>query len=348
MYGNFLKLQYNVSLKDKNTLGIDSSAEKFILFRDISDCNALCDYYKAMQENQTQEKFGALGEGSNILLLNKHTQSVIVKMNNKGMAITGEDDKYIYAECQAGELWRDFVVKCCESNYSGLENLAAIYGTAGAAPVQNIGAYGAEVKDTVEKVVFLNLRTGKTESYTNSQCCFSYRNSVFKYQDGTKIILSVVFKLRKNFVFNGAYKPLREAFSGTEYNDIVPMDVVKKVTQIRNSKLPDPKEYANAGSFFKNPYVSEEKYRELKAEYGDISAFDEGDMKKISAGWLIEKCGFKGKRTGNVGMHDRQALVLVNYGVESADEITEYAQNVIAAVEDRFGISLVMEPNTIE
>ena len=250
--------------------------------------------------------------------------------------------------CSAGEKWRDFVIKCCQNGWSGLENLAGIYGTVGAAPVQNIGAYGEQVGDWIYKLKTYNVKTGKYKVYTAEKCRFAYRSSVFKTKHPFEMITSVTFRLNKHFILNDSYAALAAKFRDVPDYQITPLNVAKAVTEIRNSKLPDVNVLGNAGSFFKNPLVSKERYEELKKKYPDISAFDDDKGVKISAGWLIEKCGFKGKRKGNVGMYEKQALVLVNYGGATYQEVLSYAEDVKKAVFDTFNIELEAEPKIIE
>jgi UDP-N-acetylmuramate dehydrogenase len=254
-----------------------------------------------------------------------------------------------------GEWWHDLVLFIVNRDFWGIENLSFIPGTVGAAPIQNIGAYGVELKDILENVEAYNIRTGEKKVFQKEECEFGYRDSVFKNKlKGQYFISSITLKLNKKEKKNLEYKILREYL---EEHDLIgpkaspiglqPRDISDAVIAIRKSKLPDPVLIGNAGSFFKNVYVSKEKIEDLKKEYAEIPSFEENEMIKIPAGWLIEKCDWKGKRIGNVGVHEKQALVLVNYGGATGEEIKSLSEQIIASVNSKFGLILEREVNLI-
>ena len=341
------KILHNVSLKQMNTLNIDAKAQNFMYINDIKDLFLFSQMYKQNLQSHDVRQIFTLGEGSNTIFAQKIINAFVLKMQIKGKKIIKEDEKNVYIKCFSGELWRDFVIYACENNYSGLENLAAIYGTIGGAAVQNIGAYGEEVKNWIDSVEVFSVKDSVFITYNNKECCFGYRDSIFQHQDGGEIIYSVTFKLNKHFVFNNSYKILADAFNNCEKSSITPLQVAQKVTEIRNNKLPNPQKLGNVGSFFKNPVVSFTLYEDLKMKYPDIVAFDDANCKKISAGWLIEKCGFKGKRIGNVSMHSKQALVLVNYGVKDVEELLDFSDMIAKQIKIKFNIDLIKEPHIV-
>ena len=343
-----MQVEHNIDLKPYNTLNLESIAENFCTIASQEDLKDFAILYKRYKQEFPKNNVFILGGGSNTIFKNDITKSFVAKIETKGIKIISETNDDILIEACAGEVWRDFVVFCCQKNYCGLENLAAIYGTVGASPVQNIGAYGQEVKNLIDSVLVYDLDKGEFITYSNKDCKFSYRNSIFKYQKGNLLIWKVTFKLKKHFSLNSSYKAVKEIFKDCDKSLISPMTVVEKITCIRNKKLPNPKEFGNVGSFFKNPVITMEHFEKLKHFYPDIIAFDDNGGKKISAAWLIEKCGFKGKRCQGVGMHDKQALVLVNYSATSAEDIIAYAKAVTDLVKNTFEIDLQMEPHIVE
>ncbi len=337
--------QKDINLKDKSTMHLKATVKDFFSIKDDRDLIAFYDIYNNDANGLKGRKIFALGEGSNTVFVNPVIDAVILKMDLCGYNIIRSNEDNVWVCCKSGVLFRDFVWEMCENNYSGLENLSGIYGTVGAAPVQNIGAYGMEVKDTIDSVRYFDMNDGKFHTISNKDCNFGYRNSIFKYQDGSKIISDVTFKLNKHFSLNTSYSAVAKLFEGVDKTNITPTIVCEKIKQLRNSKLPDPNVLGNCGSFFKNPVISIEHYEKLHKIYSDIVAFDDKEGKKIGAGWLIEKCGFKGKKIGGISMYDKQSLVLVNHGAKSSKELIDYAQEVIQTVKLRFDITLVAEPH---
>lgn len=285
-----------------------------------------------------------LGGGSNILFTDDIPKWVLHN-KIKGIRRVKEDDTYIWLNVGAGEIWHDFVMYCVQHNYAGVENLSLIPGTVGASPMQNIGAYGVEVKDIMESVRFFDLEQNTFQTYTNEQCAFGYRDSIFKNTlKGKVIITEVVFRLRKNPVFNISYGNIRQELDAMGIQELSIKAVSDAVIRIRSVKLPDPKKIGNAGSFFKNPEVPAAFYEKLKEEYATIPGYKlEGNKVKIPAGWLIEQCGWKGFREDNFGVHKDQALVLVNYGGANGSDIAILSERIMASVEKQFGIILERE-----
>ncbi|MEI8270957.1 MAG: UDP-N-acetylmuramate dehydrogenase, partial [bacterium] len=262
--------------------------------------------------------------------------------------IIKEDNENVFVKSMGGEWWNDLVNFAVDSGCWGIENLSLIPGTVGATPVQNIGAYGVELKDSIENVEAYEIETGKNKIFTKEECEFGYRDSVFKSKlKGKYFISAIVLKLNKSENKNVRYRALQEYLDINKIEVHSAKDVSNAVAEIRRSKLPDPKITGNAGSFFKNVYVDEEKLAELIKEYPEIPSFQENKMIKIPSGWLIEKCGWKGKRIGNVGVHDKQALVLVNHGGATGEEIKKIAFEIIDSVYKKFGLKLTPEVNLI-
>lgn len=334
-------MEYNFNLKDLNTFHLDCTAKEFLRLRNDEDLQHLHNIYG-------KEKIFVLGGGANTVFACEYFDGVVAKVENKGFSIVKEDQDNITLEVAGGEIWKDFVLWSCEKGYCGVENLAAIPGSVGAAPVQNIGAYGAEAKDCITEVLVYDMSKDSFRWFSNRECEFAYRYSCFKYQEGNLLIWKVRFSLKKHFTPNISYKALKDKLENMPQESVTPMLIAKMVTEIRDSKLPNPDVLGNAGSFFKNPVISTEQYERLKNFYPDIVAFDDEKGKKISAGWLIEQCGFKGRRVGNVGMHEKQALVLVNYGGATAEELINFAYAVIDNVKNRFDIELCPEAHIIK
>ena len=268
----------------------------------------------------------------------------------KGISIDREEKNVVYITVNAGENWHELVLWCVDNNYGGIENLSLIPGNVGTCPIQNIGAYGIEVKDTISKVEALEIETGKLVSFSNDECNFGYRNSIFKNEvKGKYIITSVSFKLTKDtHQLNTTYGAIDVELASKEIKSPTLKDVSDAVIAIRKSKLPDPKEIGNSGSFFKNPVVSKVKFLEVQKEYPTIPSYSVSDTEiKIPAGWLIEQAGFKGKRFGNYGVHEKQALVLVNYGNATGVEIYQLAEKIQKTILRKFGVALEIEVNVI-
>jgi UDP-N-acetylmuramate dehydrogenase len=336
-----LKIQQNISLKNYNTFGISVNAKRFI---------AVTSVYELQQLLKTEKELFLLSGGSN-MLLTKDIDALVVHIDIKGISIDKEDEKVVYLTVNAGEDWHKFVLWCISNDYGGIENLSLIPGNVGTCPIQNIGAYGVEVKDTITKVEGLEVETGKLVSFSNEACKFGYRNSIFKNTHKGKIILtSVGFKLtKKNHQLNTSYGAIDAELSLKKILKPTLKNVSDAIIAIRKSKLPDPKEIGNSGSFFKNPMISKELFLEIQKENPTIPNYPiSGTEIKIPAGWLVEQSGFKGKRFGDAGVHEKQALVLVNYGNASGEEIHQLAKKIQATVYNNFQISLEIEVNVMQ
>ncbi len=284
------------------------------------------------------------------MLLTKDIDDLVVHINTEGICIDREDDNSVYLTVNAGENWHDFVLWCIDQNYGGIENLSLIPGNVGTCPIQNIGAYGVEVKDVITKVEAVSIETGKLVQFSNAECKFGYRNSIFKNEvKGKYIITSVSFKLtKKDHVLNTSYGAIETELASKNITNPTIKTVSDAVIAIRQSKLPDPKEIGNSGSFFKNPVISKSLFENLKEKFPNIPSYSVSDEEiKVPAGWLIEQSGFKGKRFGDYGVHEKQALVLVNYGNASGKDIYKLAQQIQTTIKENFTIDLEIEVNVI-
>ncbi|MCF6269750.1 MAG: UDP-N-acetylmuramate dehydrogenase [Melioribacteraceae bacterium] len=333
----------NISLKPYNTFNVNAKAKYFAEVNNVSDLKTFLE--TPLFKN---EKRLILGAGSNILFT-KDFDGIVLKLNNSKIKLISETDDSVFIEVDAGVEWDSFVKYSIDKGLSGLENLSLIPGNVGAAPIQNIGAYGVEVKDLIESVNIIMLENHEEKTILNGDCSFGYRSSIFKNEFKNKIIItSVLFKFSKRNSINLEYAPLKNYFAEKNEGEITSRNIRDAVISIRESKLPNPNEIGSAGSFFKNPIISKEKYDKLKTEYSDLFGFSESDLNiKISAGWLIEKCGFKGKRIGDVGVYDKQALVIVNYGNATGSEIVEFAEMIKSKVENKFNIKIINEVNIV-
>lgn len=335
-----MKIQQNISLKPYNTFGIDVKASQFV---EITDKSKL----KTVLEKNTLPLL-ILGGGSN-LLLTKDFDGLVIKNNIKGIDIVEEDNQSITLKVGAGENWHEFVMHCITNNYCGIENLSLIPGNVGASPMQNIGAYGVEVKDLITKVEALNLKDFSVKEFTNQECKFGYRTSVFKTSEkGNYFISSVTFKLSKTPNLNTSYGAINNELQDRSITNPTIKDVSDAVIAIRQSKLPNPSEIGNSGSFFKNPVVSVEVKNKILKNFENAPNYPQPDgTYKMAAGWLIEQCGWKGKMIGNYGVHDKQALVLVNHGGAKGSDIYKLSEDIIESVKDKFNITLEREVNII-
>jgi len=336
-------LESNVSLRPYNTFGIDVHARLFARFASAEELRALL----LLPEVQQADKL-VLGGGSN-LLFTKDFDGVVLKNEIRGLEITSEDDTNGTAllRAGAGESWHGLVQFALDQDLSGIENLSLIPGTVGAAPLQNIGAYGAELQDTFEFLEALEINTGALRTFSRADCGFGYRESVFKGPLKNQfIVTNVVFRLLREAQPNVSYGAIKTTLEdmGIEA-DPTPRQVSEAVTAIRRSKLPDPIEIGNAGSFFKNPELSQHKYDTLKAAYPNLPGYPVPGGVKVPAAWLIEQSGWKGHRRGQHGVHDRQALVLVNHGGAQGADIQALAYEIIASVREKFGVELHPEVN---
>jgi len=332
-----MKKQQNISLKEYNTFGIDVYAKQFIEVNTIEELILV---------TQEEKSFFLLGGGSN-MLLTKDIDKPVLHINIKGIKIIKENKFSIYIEANAGENWHEFVLWCLQNDFGGIENLSLIPGNVGTCPIQNIGAYGVEVKNTIHIVNTIEIKTGKKVSFKNTDCNFGYRNSIFKTsKKGKYIITSVIFKLTKEkhqLKYN--YGAIQNELVKKNINKPTIQDISEAIIFIRNSKLPNPKELGNSGSFFKNPVVDKNTFLKVQEKHPDMPFYPVENDYKIPAGWLIEQSGFKGKRFGDAGVHKNQALVLVNYGKATGTEILKLAKNIQKTVQKLFKIELEMEVN---
>lgn len=306
--------------------------------------------YELQQLLKTEKDFFLVSGGSN-MLLTKDIDKLVVHIAIKGISIDREDENAVYLTVNAGENWHAFVLWSISNNYGGIENLSLIPGNVGTCPIQNIGAYGVEVKDVITKVEGLEIETGKLVTFSNEDCNFGYRNSIFKNSHKGKIILtSVGFKLtKKDHKLNTSYGAIETELTSKNITKPTLKDVSDAVIAIRKSKLPDPKEIGNSGSFFKNPVIYKEQFLKLQKEHPNIPNYPVSETEiKVPAGWLVEQSGFKGKRFGDAGVHEKQALVLVNYGNASGKEIYQLAKKIQETVFNNFGISLEIEVNVVQ
>lgn len=337
-----MMIQENVSLKPYNTFGIDVNARRFVSVTSV-------DELKNVIEQSRHEPLFIIGGGSN-MLLTRDVDALVIQINLRGMEVLRQTDDSVWVEVQAGESWHEFVLYAISNDWGGIENMSLIPGNVGTAPIQNIGAYGREIKDTFVSCKALHLKTLELHEFTNEACKFGYRESIFKQSvKGEYIIVSVVFKLtRRNHVINTAYGDIQAELAAQGVTKPTIADVSRAVIAIRQSKLPDPKVLGNSGSFFKNPVIPASQFDELKLRFPDIKSFPVSETEvKVPAGWLIEKAGLKGKRWGNAGVHEKQALVIVNYGGASGAEILEVSKKVQREVFEQFGVAIEAEVNVI-
>ena len=338
-----MKINKNISLKSYNTFGIDVKAKFFSEIYDESQLKEILSF----EEYKLLPKL-ILGGGSNVLLT-KDFDGLVLKISIPGIEIVSENDEMVIVRAGAGEIWHKLVLFCVEKNYGGIENLSLIPGTVGAAPMQNIGAYGQELKAVFDNLNGVYIDDSQSAIYKKDECKFAYRDSIFKNELKDKFIITyVTIRLSKNPVINTSYGNLKSELDKLGYNHIGIKEVSEVISKIRQSKLPDPAVIGNAGSFFKNPEVSEEKFNQLKENFNEIIGFKLGNGKvKVPAGWLIESCGWKGKKVGNTGSHAKQSLVLVNYGNATGEEVLNLAKEIKKSVLNKFGIELKEEVNII-
>ena len=335
-----LQVLAQVSLKPFNSFGIDVRAQLFAEARSDSDVREALAYAAAQAVPLL-----VIGGGSN-LLLTQDIQAMVLRMATQGIRVLHDDGQRVVVEAQAGEAWHPFVLWTLEQGFCGLENLSLIPGTVGAAPMQNIGAYGVEIKDVFAGLTALDRHTGELRDFSLEECNFAYRDSLFKHETGRWLILRVRFALSRVSHLKLDYGPVQQRLAGQGITEATPSDVSRAICSIRREKLPDPAELGNAGSFFKNPLVSQVLAAELQALYPDLVAYPQADgQMKLAAGWLIEKAGWKGFREGDAGVHKLQALVLVNYGDATGLDIANLALRIQQDIAERFKVDLEMEPN---
>lgn len=337
-----IRFSENHSLKQHNTFGIKARAKYFFEFTDVEDLSVFLNSNESIKE----EKILIIGEGSNILFMNDF-DGLVIHPNLPGIQVVKEDRQNIWMEVGAGEVWDEFVQYTVDYQLGGIENLSLIPGSVGAAPVQNIGAYGQEVGNVVEKVKGFDLLNNMLVEFSADQCQFGYRSSIFKSKlKNSFIITSVVFRLEKfpEFVLN--YGQVEE--KAKEKGEINLHSVREAIIEIRQSKLPDVKDLGNAGSFFKNPEVDVKIAEKLKTQFDNMPVYPtKPGQAKLAAGWLIEKAGWKGIREGEVGVHEKQALVLVNYGNSTGKEIYDFSEKIKQSVFEKFGVELEREVNCV-
>jgi UDP-N-acetylmuramate dehydrogenase len=339
------QIKQNFDLTSFNTLGLPSKAARFV---EVSSTDHLL---KLHEQAFFKEKLPfVLGGGSNILLKD-YLDIPVLKNSISGKKVIKQDENFVWIEAGAGENWHKLVSWAVEQDFGGIENLALIPGTVGAAPIQNIGAYGVELEQVFESLELFDMRTGKLHTYRREECEFGYRDSIFKRElKGQVIVTKVVLTLTKtNHIIQSSYRSLNDYLREHNITQPVIRDIFDAVVAIRRSKLPDPADLGNAGSFFKNPVVVRSVLEPILREYCDVPYYEmEGELVKIPAGWLIEKAGWKGRRVGNVGTYENQALVIVNHGGATGEEVYEHAMRIKASVKKVFGIDLVPEVNIVQ
>lgn len=332
----------NYNLKKLNTFGVDVRAKYFV---ELDKESQIIELFNMLVFKENKKLF--LGGGSNVLFT-RDFDGLVILNKLRGIEILEEDDEYVLVRSMGGEVWHDLVSFSVDRNLWGIENLALVPGSVGAAPMQNIGAYGVELKDSIVNVEAFDLETMEKRIFINKECLFGYRESVFKNNLKDKyFITAITLKLSKKENKKLDYRVLKDYLEQNKIEIKNSKDVANAVSTIRRSKLPDPKVIGNAGSFFKNVFVSQEKLNEMLETYKDIPYFNEDGLIKIPSAWMIEQCGWKGKRIGNIGVHDKQALILVNYGGGGGEELYKLALDVMDSVFKKFGIKITPEVNLI-
>ena len=337
-----ISIEKNYPLDNLNTFNISAKTKFFYEFNTLEKLEGILSH-KLLKT----EKSFVLGGGSNILF-SKDFDGIVLKNSIEGIHITKDNNNHTEVEVGSGENWHEFVLWSVKKNLSGIENLALIPGSVGASPIQNIGAYGCEAKDTIKKVQFIEIESKSIKELTNSECDFSYRSSIFKKDlKGKYIITKVTFLLKKKPINNISYGAVANELS-TLKNQASPQSICNAIINIRSRKLPDPQKIGNSGSFFKNPIISNLKLKKIKEKYPEIINYTQSKThSKIAAGWLIEMAGWKGYRKDDFGVYDKQALVLVNYGKASGNEIIELSKKIQQSVLDKFDIMINPEVNII-
>ena len=337
-----MKIQNNFSLKNYNTFGIEAKATQFVAVHNVEELKTI------LEKNKSQQKF-ILGGGSN-MLLTKDINALVIHVDLKGRKIIKETEDFVWVESQAGENWHEFVLWTIDQNFGGLENMSLIPGNVGTTPVQNIGAYGTEIKDTFDSCQAMKIENQEIKTFIKEECHFGYRESVFKNEAKDQyIITSVVFKLtRRNHKINISYGDISGELAKSNIVNPSLKDVSNAVIAIRKSKLPDPKELGNSGSFFKNPILLKSDFEKIYQKFPQMKFYEVSKNEvKVPAGWLIEQAGFKGKRFGDAGIHKNQALVLVNYGNATGKEILEVSKTIQETIFKTYGIHIEAEVNVI-
>ena len=342
-----MNIQENFSLKKYNTFGIDAKAKYFAGFHSVEELQESLEFKKLSTINYQLPTL-ILGGGSNILFT-KNVDGLVLKNELKGIEVVSDPGDEVHIKAGAGENWHRFVLYCIQNNFAGVENLSLIPGNVGASPMQNIGAYGVEIKDVFHSLEGFHIKEKKIVTFTLDDCEFGYRESVFKGKHKNEfVITNVTFRLNKTPHYNISYGAIKQELDAMKIEDLSLQAISQAVINIRSSKLPDPVVIGNAGSFFKNPEVCNNEYENLKTKFPAIVGYglNNGNT-KLAAGWLIEQCGWKGFRKGDAGCHSRQALVLVNYGNATGEEIYSLSEDIIHSVKEKFGVILLREVNII-
>jgi UDP-N-acetylmuramate dehydrogenase len=331
------------SLKPYNTFGIEAISDFF------TEINSIEDFLELIKNKTYQEQAKLIIGGGSNLLFTKNFNGLVIKNNLKGIAVVSENEHEIIVKAAAGENWHQFVMHCIANNYAGLENLSLIPGCVGASPMQNIGAYGVEIKEVFEELEAYSMTTGEKKIFKGSDCEFGYRESVFKHKYKNQfLIASVSFRLKKQVALNTTYGAINAELAAMQVTSPTIRDVSNAVINIRQSKLPDPKVTGNAGSFFKNPEVSSAKHDQLKKDFPDLVAYLlPNNNYKLAAGWLIEQCGLKGYEHNGAAVHSKQALVLINKNNCKGEDVFNLSGYVLQKVFDKFGVQLEREVNII-
>ncbi len=340
---HLMQIQKNISLKKLNTFGIEAFSKLYCEIFDEKDLLAVLNHKAVINEPKL-----ILGGGSNILLT-KNFDGITIKNSISGIEKYDENDDHVWVKVGAGVNWHQFVMHAIANNWGGIENLSLIPGTVGAAPMQNIGAYGVEIKSVFVALEAIKLADGSLATFSNKDCNFGYRESIFKNKvKGQFVITRVCFKLTKHHHFNISYGAIQTTLEAMGIDKLSIQAISNAVIKIRQEKLPDPAQIGNAGSFFKNPSIPKIRYEQLLELHPTIPGYHQGDGTiKVPAGWLIEYCGWKGKAFGNIGVHKNQALVLVNYGSGKGEDIKNLAEDIKKSVKDKFDITIQAEVNII-
>ena len=332
-----MKIQENASLLGYNSFGINAVAKEMLTVENSDEIPGII--AEGLLANR---RTLFLGGGNNIVFVGDFN-GLVVRMANKGIAVVDEDADNVLVRAEAGEVWDDFVWQCLENQWYGLENLVAIPSSIGAAAVQNIGAYGVEAKDFIHQVKAYDITDGSEKLFSNADCRFGYRDSVFKHTDERYLIASVTFRLNKTPKLNLSYSAISNYLRDNDISNPSPKQLAQCITDLRWSKLPKPEVTGSVGSFFKNPVVTASQFAEIKERYPDIVAYPAGDGYKLAAGWMIEKSGWKGRTLGRAGVYEKQALVLVNRGGCDGHDVERLANAIIADVDDKFGVRIQPE-----
>ena len=335
-------LTLNLGLKSRNTFGLEVNAERAF---DISAAAQLPALFEEI--NKKQWSWRVLGGGSNVILP-PNLEGATLLMNITGQAVMREDESNTYLAVGAGVNWYELVAWTLNNKLPGLENLALIPGTVGAAPIQNIGAYGVEIAQYIDSIEAFDSKANSFVTFSNEDCQFAYRDSFFKQNPHRFIVTKVIFKFPKAWQARVHYADLANFFSNAGNSNPSAQEIFDAVCQIRTKKLPDPKVIGNAGSFFQNPVVDADQYAGLLKAFPNVVSYpDTAEQRKLAAGWLIDQCGFKGKRVGEVGVYEKQALVIVNHGNATAADILSFAKTIQDSVQEKFGVALDIEPNIL-